>query len=84
VGRDELDLVGLDGTTLVVVEVRSRSNGAHGHPLETIDRRKLGRLRRAALRYMIEHGATELRLDVAAVVGDVIEMVENAADFTST
>lgn len=84
VGRDELDVVALDGRLLVVVEVRSASPGATTHPLETVSRAKAARVRRAALRYMLEHGAEEVRIDVAAVVGDQIEIIENAIDFTST
>jgi putative endonuclease len=84
VGHDELDVVALDGSTLVVVEVRYRRTAAHGHPFESITRAKAARLRRAASRYMLEHGATELRIDVAAVIGGVVDIVENAIDFTST
>jgi putative endonuclease len=84
VGRDELDVVALDGATLVVVEVRSRRPGAVEHPFESITRAKATRLRRAAERYLVEHGAQELRLDVAAVVGDAIDVLENAIDFTIT
>ena len=32
----ELDLVCLDGDTLVFVEVRARANARHGSPLETV------------------------------------------------
>lgn len=84
VGRDELDIVALDGAVLVVVEVRARRSAAYGHPFETITPAKAQRLRRAAMRYLVEHGAQELRIDVAAVLGDTVEVVENAIDFTST
>ena len=33
--RGDIDLVALDGRTVVFVEVRSRSSTAHGHPPET-------------------------------------------------
>ncbi len=84
VGRDELDVVALDGRTLVVVEVRTRGSASHGHAFETVNRAKVARLRRAAERYMVEHHADEVRIDVAAVSADGIEIVENAIDFTST
>ena len=84
VGRDELDVVAVDGSVLIVVEVRARRRGSAAHPLETIDARKADRIRRAAMRYMAAHGAEELRIDVAAVSGDAIELIENAIDFTST
>ena len=84
VGRDEIDIVALDGAILVVVEVRARRPGSLGHALETVSKAKASRLRRAAQRYMVAHDAQELRIDVAAVVGESIEIVENAVDFTST
>jgi len=50
VGRAELDLVAVDphGPALVVLEVRWRAGRAFGLPEETVDRRKLARLRAAA------------------------------------
>ena len=84
VGRDELDLVALDGTVLVIVEVRARSNVRDGHPLESVSRAKADRLRRAAIRYAAEHGALEIRIDVVSVVDDELSWIENAVDFTQT
>ena len=51
VGRAELDLVCVDpgGPALVVIEVRWRSRRDYGLAEETVDRRKLARLRAAAL-----------------------------------
>jgi len=53
VDRDELDIVALDAarpTQLVIVEVRASSRGGFGHPLESVDARKVARLYRAASR----------------------------------
>jgi len=50
VGRDEIDILAVDNgppRTLVVVEVRSLSTAAFGHPEERVDRSKVGRLYRA-------------------------------------
>jgi putative endonuclease len=48
----ELDIVaGRDGLC-VFVEVRSRTGDERGHPLETINARKRGRVRRAAAMYI--------------------------------
>jgi putative endonuclease len=50
VGRAELDLVAVDPgppSALVIVEVRWRASRAFGLPEETLDTRKVGRLRRA-------------------------------------
>jgi len=83
-GRDEIDILALDGRTVVLVEVRTRADDSRGHPLETIDRRKRDHLRRAAKRYAQRNGVTDVRIDVACVMGDEIDYVENAVDFTST
>jgi putative endonuclease len=51
VGRDEIDLVARDPgppAMVVVVEVRARSTSAFGTPEESVDRRKVARLYRAA------------------------------------
>ena len=51
VGRAELDLVTVDpgpAPELVIVEVRWRSSRAFGLPEETVDHRKVARLRHAA------------------------------------
>jgi putative endonuclease len=84
VGRDELDVVAFEGETLVVVEVRARGSLSHGHAFETVKRGKQARLRRAVERYVTEHEIDEVRVDVAAVDGESIEIIENAIDFTST
>jgi len=51
VGRAELDLIGVDPgppQALVVVEVRWRARRDFGLPEETVDHRKLARIRRAS------------------------------------
>ncbi len=51
VGRDEIDLLAIEPgspPSLVVVEVRTRSSSRFGTAEESVDRRKVGRLYRAA------------------------------------
>jgi putative endonuclease len=51
VGRDEIDLLAVEPgppRTLVLVEVRTRTTSRFGSPEESLDRRKLARLYRAA------------------------------------
>ncbi len=78
VGRRELDLVAVDPgppPALVVVEVRWRRSRAFGLPEETVDGRKIARLRGAAAALanagILPDGsplpALPLRLDVVAV-----------------
>ena len=65
----ELDLVASKDDLCVFVEVRSRTGVERGHPLETIDGRKRGRVRRAAAMYIdaAVPRATSFRFDVIGV-----------------
>lgn len=78
IGTLEVDLVAADPgppPNLVVVEVRWRGSRAFGLPEETVDRRKIARLRRAAAALAASGSlpdgtllpALPLRLDVVAV-----------------
>jgi len=78
VGRRELDLVAVDPgppAALVIIEVRWRRTRAFGLPEETVDGRKIGRLRQAAVALacagVLPDGTTlpglPVRLDVVAV-----------------
>jgi putative endonuclease len=72
-GREgELDLVALDGATLVAVEVKTRTSARFGHPAEAVTPRKLARLRRLTGQWLTEHGREvtfrDVRIDVVAVV----------------
>ncbi|WP_406211211.1 YraN family protein [Kitasatospora sp. NBC_01560] len=50
----ELDIVALDGDTLAVCEVKTRSERGFQQPSEAIDRAKAARLQRLAERWMAE------------------------------
>jgi putative endonuclease len=66
----ELDLVALDGSTLCIVEVRLRSSDRFGSPEESLDARKLARLRRAAAQLLARGGLPpfrDVRFDLVAV-----------------
>jgi putative endonuclease len=72
VGRLELDIVARRGRLAIVCEVRSRSSDALMTPAQSIDARKVTRVRRAAAGYLRRHrlGTSELRFDVASVTFD--------------
>jgi putative endonuclease len=76
----ELDIVCLKGTTIVIVEVRSREDVEFGHPLESITRPKVKRIIAATGRFLSEtkYKYTAVRFDVICFLGDVIEHIENA------
>lgn len=66
----EIDLVMLDGTTLALVEVRSRSTSAHGGAAATVGARKQQRFIRAARHLMLtrpEYRKLAARFDVVAI-----------------
>lgn len=68
----EIDLVAMDGGTVVFVEVRQRRSDRYGHPAETIDRRKLGRLERTARLFLSQRFGADVpaRFDAVLVLGD--------------
>lgn len=66
----ELDLVALDGETLVFVEVKTRSSHQAGHPTEAVTPAKQRQLTQVALAFLKRHGLLErrARFDVISVV----------------
>lgn len=65
----ELDIVAVDGRTIVFVEVKTRASDDGGHPAEAVDQEKQRRLTRVALAYLRRHELLEFpsRFDVVAV-----------------
>jgi len=65
----EIDLVAVDGRTVVFVEVKTRQSHDAGQPHEAIDPAKQARLSRLALAYLKRHDLLECqaRFDVIAV-----------------
>ena len=70
--RGDIDLVALDGRTVVFVEVRSRSSTAHGHPAETVGYHKQRRVAQLAAAYIRRHRLEDcsVRIDVVTVTFD--------------
>ena len=50
----EIDLIAIDGETLVFIEVKTRSNKEFGSPAEAVDLRKQGRIVRASMDYLTQ------------------------------
>jgi putative endonuclease len=81
IGGYELDLVVRRGTTLVFCEVKGKSGGGFGDPLEMVTAEKVRRLRRAASAWLAAHGEhahCAIRFDVVADRSGKLERV-NAA-----
>ena len=80
-----IDLIAVDGTTLVFVEVKSSWDGGLGHPEERVGETKQVHLIRAARHYIQQQSRgkdREYRFDVIAVSGgresEEISHVEDA------
>jgi putative endonuclease len=80
----EVDLIALDGATVVFIEVKTRTQPGFGSPLEAVDRRKQRQIQRAAQQYLSENRLNDrdARFDVVGVWWDNgrvrCELVKNA------
>ncbi|MCG9894500.1 MAG: YraN family protein [Fimbriimonadaceae bacterium] len=74
----EIDLVALDGSVVVFVEVKRRRGGEA--PEWSVTPAKQDRLKRAAEEYLFEAGMTEaqVRFDVIAIHGEAIRHLRDA------
>lgn len=82
----EIDLVAIDGDTLVFVEVKTRWNKAYGYPQEAVTPRKLRKIARTGEYFKLLNPQTPelLRIDVVAIeVEDdtvtSLELIKNAS-----
>ncbi|MDN3904257.1 YraN family protein [Arthrobacter sp. YD2] len=68
----EIDLVAVDGATLVIVEVKTRSSLNFGHPFEAISPAKLARLHHLGAAWVRAHNRyyAHRRIDAVAVLDD--------------
>jgi putative endonuclease len=69
VGRLELDVIAERGRLVVFCEVRARTSAGTAAPYESIDRKKIERIRRAALGWLTANEKRcDVRFDVASIV----------------
>ena len=68
-GRSEIDLVAVDGRTVVFVEVKTLASAELGHPAEAVTPDKQRALTRGALTFLKRHDLLEYasRFDVVAI-----------------
>jgi putative endonuclease len=68
--QGEIDIVALDGQTLVICEVKTRSGVRFGTPLEAITRQKAWRLRKLAVLWVNAHGLIfeAIRIDIIGIL----------------
>jgi putative endonuclease len=64
----EIDIIAMDGETVVFVEVKTRTSDEFGEPCEAIDYKKRKKLIDTALYYLKKHGGTPAaRFDLVGV-----------------
>lgn len=66
----ELDLVAMDGETIVFIEVKTRRSLAYGLPCESITETKKYHIRRTIKYYLMIHGleGIDLRIDIMEIL----------------
>lgn len=76
----EIDLVMMDGPTLVIVEVRFRQSNKYGGALESITWQKQSRIIKTTQHYIMNHSITgPIRFDVVAMSSErAINWIKNA------
>lgn len=87
--KGELDLIAWDGSGLIIIEVRSRSQTYYGEPIEAIDERKLKQLQRVIPCYLWSRPGWEselIRVDAIALFlqNDMVQSlvhIRNVLDF---
>jgi putative endonuclease len=86
----ELDIVAVDGRTIVFVEVKTRASHDAGHPTEAVDTHKQKQLTQLALAYLRRYQLLDCRarFDVIAITWPsgqkrpTIEHIKNAFEAT--
>lgn len=78
-GFGEIDIIALEGDTLVFVEVKKKSSERFGAPGEMITPKKLVKIRRTAECYLMEHDITNAawRIDAVLISKSGIELLRN-------
>lgn len=71
-GRRDIDIIALDGSTVVFVEVKTRRNRIFGEPEEAVDYRKRQSLMQAINHYVkVRRIWQEIRFDIISIIGTV-------------
>lgn len=78
----EIDLIAMDGDTVVFIEVKARMSPRYGSAAEAVNASKRRCVVRAALSYLQSHRLMDarVRFDVIAIDGGQIRYIENAFD----
>lgn len=80
----EIDLITMHKGYLVFVEVKYRKTSRYGMPVEAVNLKKQRIISKVALHFLMSRFMTEqlpIRFDVVAILGEQIEVYENAFGF---
>ncbi|WPM32033.1 YraN family protein [Hydrogenobacter sp. T-2] len=72
----EIDIIALDGDTVVFVEVKGGKTTDFGDPAERVDRKKMERLLRCIEHYLHKYPSEDYRLDVIVIRNGEIEHIK--------
>lgn len=85
----EIDIIAVDGGTIVFVEVKSRRTASFGEPQLAVGKEKQEKISRIALNYLQEKkmSTRNARFDVVAVkmlpAGNTLELIQNAFELAA-
>lgn len=77
----EVDIIAVDGSTLVFVEVKYRKTADYGQPTVAVNYKKQVRISNAASYYIYSHrqySHYSYRFDVVSIVGGNVTLYQNA------
>ena len=78
----EIDIIALDGDTLVFIEVKYRKNANYGRATEVISATKQKKIIKTAKYYlMCNNTDRKIRFDVVGITGNEIEWIQNAFEY---
>jgi putative endonuclease len=66
-GKNEIDLIALDGVTTVFVEVKARVTDNRGHPEQAVTITKQRAIKKVADAYLYEYETIKIRFDIIAI-----------------
>lgn len=78
--RGEVDIIALDGDTIVFAEVKTRRSGKFGMPALAVNRDKQTKIARTAQYFITQNRVYSLnkRFDVIEIIGEEINHIKNA------
>ena len=76
----EIDIIALDSSTLVFIEVKKRKSLAFGKPEEAVDIKKQKKILKVAISYLKEKKIRDkdLRFDIIGITNDKPELIKSA------